>query len=219
MNIKRLLISILFLAIGSFLLFSIISIPESIFNDLIAASLFLYIAKPMSYLFVILFTVTGYLYYKNIIYVLSISLLFILLSTLLFIISTLYTSYSSITISLLILLLYYICIYPFNFIAILIFFNSNYYYKLKYSKIIDLLTEINDFLKIHHIDFNWSGYRNIESLLAEINTYIISLNNLDHSSIKNINVLFAPTGPLQELSISNGWTDYYIDLSNRYDNI
>ena len=32
-------------------------------------------------------------------------------------------------------------------------------------------------------------------------------------------VLFAPTGPLQEISMANGWSDVYIMLSSVFDDV
>ena len=32
-------------------------------------------------------------------------------------------------------------------------------------------------------------------------------------------IQFAPTGPIQEIAISNGWHDAYITLSNHYDRL
>ncbi|MCP4538604.1 MAG: hypothetical protein GY832_15835 [Chloroflexi bacterium] len=40
-----------------------------------------------------------------------------------------------------------------------------------------------------------------------------SENKLD----ENISMQFAPTGPLQEISISNGWSELFLKLADEYD--
>ncbi len=32
-------------------------------------------------------------------------------------------------------------------------------------------------------------------------------------------ILFAPTGPIQEVSISNGWGEFFIKLADKFDEI
>ena len=35
----------------------------------------------------------------------------------------------------------------------------------------------------------------------------------------NVSVLFAPTGPLQEVSLSSGWADPFLKLADKYDQV
>ena len=49
------------------------------------------------------------------------------------------------------------------------------------------------------------------------------IDNLFSPEPKELNdytrIMFAPTGPFQEISMSNGWSDAYLNLSEEYDKL
>lgn len=65
-------------------------------------------------------------------------------------------------------------------------------------------------------DYSWSSWRDAKEALQEIDGLIEGLRT---GSIRSsqIAVLFAPTGPLQELSESNGWGGPFLELADRCD--
>jgi|GEM_PF-6445027 len=42
---------------------------------------------------------------------------------------------------------------------------------------------------------------------------------MDFAALEEVNLLFGPTGTFQELSIVNGWPNYYIKISEKFDSI
>jgi hypothetical protein len=65
-------------------------------------------------------------------------------------------------------------------------------------------------------DYSWSWWRDAPEALHEIDRLIERLQTgtaLPHE----IAALFAPTGPLQELSESSGWGELFLGLANRCD--
>jgi len=64
-------------------------------------------------------------------------------------------------------------------------------------------------------DFMWSSWIDTEAALFEIDGILNLLRSGEVPS--GMDILFAPTGPMQELAMSSGWGDEFIDLANRYD--
>jgi hypothetical protein len=83
--------------------------------------------------------------------------------------------------------------------------------------LIGVLREAQGFLRRPNNDFVWSSWENAEEGLAEIEGYIRQVEEGDYSSELDMQVLFAPTGSLQELSISSGWGREFLDLAARFD--
>jgi len=64
-------------------------------------------------------------------------------------------------------------------------------------------------------DFSWSSWEDMDAALVEINAILAALGAGDVPTYAR--VLFLPTGPLQELSLSSGWGDEFISLANWFD--
>lgn len=84
------------------------------------------------------------------------------------------------------------------------------------ERLIALLLEVRSHLARPGTDFAWSSWADgaaalaeIDGLLAEVRSGSVLKRKLDR--------LFAPTGDLQEISISNGWGDEFLRLANAYD--
>jgi len=82
------------------------------------------------------------------------------------------------------------------------------------QKLIDVLKEARALLALEGNDFLWSSWRDQNQAIAEIDSIITALEN---GSIPEIGVLFAPTGPIQEASLSSGWGNEFIELAERFD--
>lgn len=65
----------------------------------------------------------------------------------------------------------------------------------------------------------WSKYEHIEELIAEIEVIAVTLESKDRTALLQVHNMFAPTGPLQEISITNGWGKVFLELSERVDNL
>ena len=65
-------------------------------------------------------------------------------------------------------------------------------------------------------DFTWSSWEDQPTALAELDRH---LNALAAGQIDKLglDVLFAPTGPIQEVSLFSGWGDDFLVLAERYD--
>jgi len=65
-------------------------------------------------------------------------------------------------------------------------------------------------------EFIWSSWQDSEAALSEIDGI---LGMLRAGSVPGawMSVLFAPTGPMQELSIDSGWGQEFLALADRFD--
>lgn len=88
-----------------------------------------------------------------------------------------------------------------------------------FVRIINILKEVKTFIEVPNVDTSWSGYDTAQDLIMDLNNYIKRAEELDETVITEINLLFAPTGALQEISINNGWSDGFIKIAERFDEI
>lgn len=64
-------------------------------------------------------------------------------------------------------------------------------------------------------DFSYSSWIDTEQAVGEIDSVLSTLHQATIPSV--MDVLFAPTGPMQELSLSSGWGSEFVELADRYD--
>ena len=66
-------------------------------------------------------------------------------------------------------------------------------------------------------DVVWTRFDTPAAMRAELASYSEQLEKGHFSRLGGLDLLFAPTGSLQEHSISNGWGDEFIRLSTLFD--
>lgn len=66
-------------------------------------------------------------------------------------------------------------------------------------------------------DFSWSGWDGEDDAAREIDGIIFQLKSGQLPDPAQMRVLFAPTGPLQELSMSSGWGEEFLLLAESFD--
>ena len=82
------------------------------------------------------------------------------------------------------------------------------------EKLIAVIKETRTYLAREGNDFSWSSWNDREAALSEIDSILAQLNN---GSVPDAGVLFAPTGPIQEVSMSSGWSLEFLKLAGRFD--
>lgn len=89
----------------------------------------------------------------------------------------------------------------------------------KYDELIKIIKEVKEIVDSPNTDVAWSGYNDVEEVIKDLDFYIKQLKQKDKSVIEELKILFAPTGAFQEISIDNGWSDKYLELANRFDEL
>lgn len=82
-------------------------------------------------------------------------------------------------------------------------------------QLLTVFKEVVQFIELPENNFDWSGWEDKEDALEEINHTFdrIRQDQLPYGG----EILFLPTGPFQETSLSSGWGDEFCALADRYD--
>lgn len=81
-----------------------------------------------------------------------------------------------------------------------------------------LISEVEQYIT-EDSDITWTSNDSVQELKAELRKYKKQLVAKDFSCIFSLNVLFAPTGSLQEHSLSNGWSNEFLKLASELDRL
>lgn len=82
-------------------------------------------------------------------------------------------------------------------------------------RLISVFEQARVLLALPENDFAWSWWDDSKSALAEIDAILDKLRSGSMPSM--MDALFAPTGGIQEVSLSSGWGKTFVVLADRYD--
>jgi hypothetical protein len=85
------------------------------------------------------------------------------------------------------------------------------------NKLIAILQEAKSLVSLPDNDFSWSGWADAQAADSELNGLIAVIESGNLPERSDVAVLFLPTGPLQEVSLSSGWGQAFLDLAKRFD--
>jgi len=75
------------------------------------------------------------------------------------------------------------------------------------ATLFSVLEEARELLAAADNDFSWSSWQDRDDALREIDALLANLRLGTLPSTLALHMLFAPTGPIQEVSLSSGWGD------------
>ncbi len=87
------------------------------------------------------------------------------------------------------------------------------------QELVEILREARSLLALPGNDFVWSGWENADEALHEIDNLISAVEAGTLPDRLDISVLFAPTGSIQEVSLSSGWGQEFLELAARFDEV
>ena len=85
------------------------------------------------------------------------------------------------------------------------------------GEIIGVLEEVVCILDRPDTDVAWSRYNNVAEAVSDLSQHIALLRSGDISRIEDLASLFAPSGSLQEISITSGWGERFLCLAAWFD--
>ena len=88
---------------------------------------------------------------------------------------------------------------------------------MRHQEVIDILNEVIRIVESAETDVVWSGYDSAAVVLADLTEHVERVTRKDFSRRREIKLLFAPTGPLQEISLSSGWGAQFLGIVKRFD--
>jgi hypothetical protein len=82
---------------------------------------------------------------------------------------------------------------------------------------VSVLSDVRAMLARPENDYSWSSWEDAEEALREVDGLIAALAAGDLPKRADIEVLFLATGPIQEVSLSSGWSLHFLALAKRFD--
>jgi hypothetical protein len=80
-----------------------------------------------------------------------------------------------------------------------------------------VLVAARELVELPGNSFDWSSWEGSAEAKSELEMHIARLDAGGLPERASVSVIFAPTGPMQELSMSSGWSDVYLRLAERFD--
>jgi hypothetical protein len=68
-------------------------------------------------------------------------------------------------------------------------------------------------------DYSWSSWQDADAATRELDGLIQAVESGTLPARPDIAVLFLPTGPIQEVSLSSGWGDEFLTLATKFDDV
>ena len=84
------------------------------------------------------------------------------------------------------------------------------------KELISVFEQARDLLADPGNNFDWSSWSGHEDALGEVDGILSSLRRGVLPARLSMVVLFTPTGPIQEVSISSGWGEAFLSLAERF---
>jgi hypothetical protein len=83
------------------------------------------------------------------------------------------------------------------------------------AALLAVLADVRAYLARPGNDFSWSSFGDVTAALEEIDELAARVRGGEVPF--DLRVLFAPTGPIQEVALSSGWGDEFLLLADRFD--
>lgn len=83
--------------------------------------------------------------------------------------------------------------------------------------LIDIFQRARDLVALPQNDFAWSSWRDTAHALEEVDGLLSRLQAREPVEHSEMSILFAPTGPMQELALSSGWGNRFLQLASEFD--
>ncbi|MBK4215756.1 hypothetical protein JJJ17_07450 [Paracoccus caeni] len=87
------------------------------------------------------------------------------------------------------------------------------------GRITEPIAEALRYLTRPDCDFLWSRWQGAPQAIAELRELAASASLGDHAALSKLDLLFAPTGALQDLFNVNGWGDEFLRIADGFDSV
>jgi hypothetical protein len=85
------------------------------------------------------------------------------------------------------------------------------------QELVNVLCQARALLALAGNDFAWSSWEDSHSALAELDRQIAAISSGQLPPHLDLAVLFAATGPIQEVSLSSGWAQEFLAVAKQFD--
>ena len=87
------------------------------------------------------------------------------------------------------------------------------------ERLVHILASAIELVSLPENDFLWSSWEDADEAIEEISALIGIIEGGVIPPMEKIAVLFAPTGPLQEVSLNSGWGDQFLMIASQFDDV
>src|SRR5262249_16948428 len=91
--------------------------------------------------------------------------------------------------------------------------------KSEREELLAILKETRNLMALPENDFAWSSWKDAEQALLEMDDFIAGVASGAALPKTDLSVLYAPTGPIQEVSLSSGWGTEFLALADRLETV
>ena len=88
-----------------------------------------------------------------------------------------------------------------------------------YGALVHVLESAIELVQIPSNEFCWSYWEDTEEATKEITKLLNIVRCYSLPERVEVAALFAPTGPLQEVSLSSGWAEQFLRVAEKYDQV
>lgn len=85
------------------------------------------------------------------------------------------------------------------------------------AALIDIFQRARELVVLPDNDFSWSSWSDAETAATEIDGIVGQLQRGQTPDQLTMEVLFTATGPMQELGLSSGWGNRFLQLAREFD--
>jgi hypothetical protein len=86
-------------------------------------------------------------------------------------------------------------------------------------ELVELLRKARGLLASPGNDFAWSSWKDGPVALAELDHRLARIKAGELPSRVDLTILFAPAGPMQEVSVNSGWAEEFLAVASKFDAI
>jgi len=83
--------------------------------------------------------------------------------------------------------------------------------------LLEVLREARALLALSDNDFAWSTWDSAADALSELDSFISNIEGGRNFDGLELSILFAPTGDIQEVSLSSGWGQEFCRVAESFD--
>lgn len=87
------------------------------------------------------------------------------------------------------------------------------------GSLVSVLRATFELLSLPENDFGWSSWEDASEAIRDIELIIHAVEAGELPEQPTVARLFAPTGPIQEVSLSGGWADTFLRVAEKFDEV
>ncbi|MEV0067130.1 MULTISPECIES: hypothetical protein [unclassified Amycolatopsis] len=85
------------------------------------------------------------------------------------------------------------------------------------EQLCEVINDLLHILRTGEHDTSWSSYRSVDDAIVELEQLKERIRQRDPKAEQRLRELFLPTGALEEIAVSSGWSGTWVGLTKKID--